>query len=176
MTEQSTPGTKCPCGCGGPVLRGRKYALGGRCRQRAYRKRVRAAADAAGVPPTVTLETVDAASRTGARNGDAQTRRNRPPRTPRPGLTVYIADRGAAEAARTFLAAPRRPGLDLVADAIAKAQERRRRRDAKAGGDVPVAARLAPTRAAFPRGGRGQSRPVRGGDVTTGPSTTPAEA
>jgi hypothetical protein len=72
----------CGCGCG-ESLKGRSARslyLDARCRQRAYRERLNAAAEAAGVPAHLSLETIRAATPPGDRNGDAQTRRQAPPR------------------------------------------------------------------------------------------------
>jgi hypothetical protein len=68
----------CACGCKRPAQRGSKYHDYERCRQRAYRGRVKAAAAAAGLPASISMETVEAATHPTPRNGDARARRNRP--------------------------------------------------------------------------------------------------
>lgn len=61
---------RCACGCGRPPRIGSRYADYERCRQRAYRGRVRAAAIEAGLPASLSLR---AATTAQSRNGDAQT-------------------------------------------------------------------------------------------------------
>ncbi len=60
---------------------GAVYRWPGRCRQAAYRARVKARAEAAGVPALVSLRTLDSTVPSRERNGDAEIVRNGPKRS-----------------------------------------------------------------------------------------------
>lgn len=120
---------ECGCGCGErfPAGGGRRY-VNERHRQRAYRRRVKAAAEARGLPGSLSLQSVEATGRAGRRNGDAEKGGERPIRRPRPGVTVYFPTPGAAELA---LAAVRTQGgawRREAEGALERALERRRAR------------------------------------------------
>lgn len=134
---------RCACGCGEQLHGGGERVLyvDPRHRQRAYRRRLEAEAKAAGIPARLSLETVQAARSTTARNADAQTRRAAPrrrrPSRPRDGVSAYFPSIDVAEAVLEcieacgdYSGAPMPVGADIARDAIAKALERRRRRNA----------------------------------------------
>lgn len=121
----------CACGCGEPARPGSKYADYERCRQRAHKRRVRAALEAAGLPATLTLETARRLRTTRSRSADAPARRQarqtrRPPR-----LVLTLTDAGGADRVRAHLEALAAEGFDAAGDvaaALAAALERRRRK------------------------------------------------
>jgi hypothetical protein len=82
-----------------------KYRYGDRCRQRAYREKVKREAEAAGLSPTLTLAEIQATNGTQRRNGDAQTRRK------------------GAQRSRSGLQVSHRKAVDAVARAITHARE-----------------------------------------------------
>lgn len=71
---------KCACGCGASLLgrSARTIWHDDRCKQRGYRRRVVARAEAVGLPSSLSLRALDAGSTTHNRNGDAQTRGAKP--------------------------------------------------------------------------------------------------
>lgn len=131
---------RCACGCGEQLHGGGERVLyvDPRHRQRAYRRRLEALAKAAGIPARLSLETVQAARSTTARNADAQKRRATPrPRRPRPGVTVYFPTPEAAGLALEIVELDGLAGSDELErqkddaiEALRKAVERRRRRNA----------------------------------------------
>ena len=124
----------CACGCR-RSLEGRSERtiyFDHRCSQRAYRKRLREAAEAAGVPARLSLETVRAAKSTLDHNGDAHARPRARQKRSRTGLSIYLPtpERAEALAAALEQLAADRPELDMTLEreAIRRALERRRRR------------------------------------------------
>lgn len=144
----------CGCGCKNQILsrRASTVYVDERHKQRGYRRRLNAAAAAAGVAPRVTLEAVRATTLTANRNGDAQALPKAPQkrrkRSPRPGVTVYFPTPAVAELVRDVMAGPlasppvyapweerqdHAEALELTGqavEAIDAALERRRRRSA----------------------------------------------
>lgn len=131
----------CACGCGRDLQASRRRTAiyyDERCRQRAYRKRVRDAAEAAGVSASLSLKSLDASSGAPSRNGDAKkgaTRAERPKRGPRAGVTVYLPTPLLADRVREVLGQAASEGqgdLQAAVDAVAKAMAREARRRAPA--------------------------------------------
>lgn len=125
---------RCACGCGRRLDSGavRQFYLDEKHKQRAHRKRLELAAEAAGVPARLTLEALQSSNRTRDRHGDAPARPKRP-RRPRPGVTIYLPTAELADRARAELAIAVDAGvaeLAPVEEAIAAALERRRKRAA----------------------------------------------
>lgn len=78
--------TPCECGCGREARPGSKYHDYERCRQRAYRNKVKTEAERAGLPAHLNLQVATSAQ---ARNGDAQTSaRSRQTRRRAPDLRI----------------------------------------------------------------------------------------
>lgn len=65
-------GRLCGCGCGSPLEGSAKRRYLDGHRQRAYRRRLRDEAEARGLPPSMSLETLKATSAPRTRNGDGQ--------------------------------------------------------------------------------------------------------
>lgn len=82
---------RCACGCRTDLGPGavRQTYVDQRHRGRAHRARLQRAAEAAGVPPRLSLHALEA-SATRERHGDAPARRQRRKTGPRPGVTVYL--------------------------------------------------------------------------------------
>jgi hypothetical protein len=146
----------CGCGCGeelgGQGGNGRKVFRDVRHRQRFRRRMLKRLAEASGVPANLSVRTLQATETTDERNGDAQTRRKRPRRAPRPGVSIYLPTPEVARLLEPLLeghVARTREALasgevrlatsvlerelanaELALEAIAKALERRRRRAA----------------------------------------------
>jgi hypothetical protein len=121
----------CECGCGRPLppgAHGKRRYLDGH-RDRSYRQRLRAAAEARGLPGRLTFETVQTTSTTQKASADAQPRRRRATRGPRPGVQAYFQP-GSAEAALDALNAAddSSPALALAREALEAAIDRRKRR------------------------------------------------
>jgi hypothetical protein len=124
-----TPG-KCACGCGDEAPAGSAYAHLDRCRQRAYRERVKAEAKAAGIDSPGSLRAIRGSRTTSARNGDAQRR----PRKPREGISIYLPTPLLAERVQEVLGyaienegqGDLRPALDAVLKARRRRASRRR--------------------------------------------------
>lgn len=134
---------RCACACGRELDSSvRKVYADVRCRQRHHRRRLQAAAEAAGVPARLSLQALQTSNRTGERHGDAPARRPARKRGPRPGVTVYLPSlelaelvlghlRADAHAARGLV--ERRPrdedgDLDRAVELVREALERRRAR------------------------------------------------
>lgn len=108
----------CGCGCGSdlPLNPGRRKYLNERHRQKAYRDRLEAEANALGVPSRLSLRTLQSPSTTRDRHADAPARRQRPQRRrsrPRLGVTVYLATPGLARRLLADLRNPPAPGANL---------------------------------------------------------------
>jgi hypothetical protein len=122
----------CACGCGASIEhRNAKTKYIDRSHsQRAYRRKVKAAAKAAGLPSNLSLETVQASSPMGVRSGDAPTPRKRRKTKPRPGVSIYLPTLDAAldlEAVAADLAeVSPQPGTLALRDALKTALDRRR--------------------------------------------------
>jgi RNA 3'-terminal phosphate cyclase len=123
----------CACGCKGSVAhRGiRTLYLEGH-RQRRHKRKVKAAARAAGLPDRLSLQTVLAASPTAGRSGDAPAPVRRRQRKPRPGVQVYLPSVGHAQLLEAIVAGADRGQLpqeiaEEIAEAVRRAIERRRR-------------------------------------------------
>jgi hypothetical protein len=88
----------CPCGCGRSPLPKRKYADYERCRQRAYKQRVKTVAEARGLETRLSLKRLEGATRTGGRSGYAENgRKAHRKRSPRHGVAAYWRDPVEAE-------------------------------------------------------------------------------
>jgi hypothetical protein len=83
--DLSLPGP-CACGCVDVAPAGSAYAHPDRCRQRAYRERVKDEARAAGIDSLGSLRSIRASRTPSERNGDAPAR----PRKPREGISIYL--------------------------------------------------------------------------------------
>lgn len=126
---------RCACGCRTELGPGavRQTYVDQRHRGRAHRARLQRAAEAAGVPPRLSLHALEEASATRERHGDAPARRKRRKTGPRPGVTVYLPTVRGAELALGLLGAGAGAiaddlELERARDAIAAALERRRAR------------------------------------------------
>lgn len=125
MTDRGRP---CVCGCGRPRQPGSKYADYERCRQRAYKKRVRAAAEAAGVETRLSLERLEGSTSTGSRSGYASAARKRPQtRSPRTGVSVYFRDPAIVRAVLPLLDRTT-PEEEAAAEAMSAALDRHAKR------------------------------------------------
>ena len=127
------PGRRsCGCGCGEQLVGRSENTLyvNERHRQRAYRRRLKEAAEAAKLPSSLSFKSIESAQDTQRRNGDGHTQRPKRRRTPRPGVTCYFPTVEAAEAARRAIDAAHRDlaHLDQAQDALEAAVARRRAR------------------------------------------------
>lgn len=100
-------------------------------RDRAYRNRIRARAEAAGLPPRLTVAALSATRSTRIASADAPRPRNRPAAR-REGVTVYLPSVEIAVAVQEALRGPVDPSRELefadraVTAAIDRRQKRRR--------------------------------------------------
>lgn len=99
-------GRRCGCGCGGSMEGRPRRALyiDHRHAQRAYRKRLAEQLDAAGLPRTLSLQTVETANYPRDRNGDAPAAGNRPQRRSRKPSAPRISLRKALRVADEVVA------------------------------------------------------------------------
>jgi hypothetical protein len=97
---------RCACTCGARLEGGgvRQFYVEVRHRQRAHRARLERAAEAAGVPPRLSLHALESTNRAPDRHGDAPARRKPRQRRPRAGVTVYLPSVELAELVRGELA------------------------------------------------------------------------
>lgn len=124
----------CACGCPRPIpgdAHARRIYFDDACRMRVRRRRLREALKAAGLPALLTIENLQGIRITGAPERHAQNgapARESKPRTPRPGVTVYIPTIGAAEALTAALRDLDGPAAHAHADALERAIQRHRAR------------------------------------------------
>jgi hypothetical protein len=128
-----TDGRVCACGCGAS-LAGRRVTVryvSEQHRQRAYRRRLREAAKAAGLPVTLSLRTVQASNPTRNRSGDGPSAGTAQQRRRREGVSVYFPTVADAELAERMLAESlkRRTAVDSARalTAVRAALDRRRK-------------------------------------------------
>lgn len=124
----------CWCGCGErlPVTATRRQRhVNERHRKRANRVKVRAAAQAAHLPSSLSLKSIAATGTTRERPEDAPTRRRAARRGPRPGDTAYFPPGAADAALKALNDLPDSPALTRAREALAAAIDRRKSRTAK---------------------------------------------
>jgi hypothetical protein len=118
----------CVCGCGQSVVgrSAKTLYVDHRHSQRRYRRKLKTAARAAGLPANLSLQTVETASTTNPHHGDAPKPRPRRQARPRPGVTVYLPTVEDAEAVAGQLARAGLPQADQVIAAISRRTNRER--------------------------------------------------
>lgn len=121
----------CACRCGQPLVgrSARTKFIDERHKQRSYRRRVQAAAEAVGLPDRLTLETVQTTNDARRRNGDAQKNGRARQTRRRQGLSVYLPRPELADALLAVLdpigGAPLSSDeLDVAAGALRSAVDR----------------------------------------------------
>jgi hypothetical protein len=123
----------CTCGCG-ESLRGRSKGtryFDARCRDRAYRRRLRERAEAAGIPGRLSVKRLDSILGSGKRRPDAARPTRSREKRPRVGLSIWLRGPDALHHAEVLLAVLERYEiLEPVRDATRRAVDRRRKREA----------------------------------------------
>jgi hypothetical protein len=125
---------KCACNCGADLAGRSERTLyaNERCRQRAYRRRVKRAAAAAGLPASLSLENVETAKGTRDRNGDAHTARRPRQTRRREGVSVYLKTpahlAALIAAAESHQQVAADDDLDAALEAALRAKSRHQRR------------------------------------------------
>lgn len=139
--EERLEDGRCGCGCDQQLLgrggNGRKRYVDERHRKRRNRDVVKRLAEVRGVPVRQSIQTLQTPIPSSHRPADAQPRRKAPQKRRRDGVSIYLPSVERAAAALDVI----RHGRDLelvaaelepIAELLAAALERRRRRDARA--------------------------------------------
>jgi hypothetical protein len=81
--DEARSARKCACNCGEPLINRSAQVryVNERHKQRAHRRRLKAAAEAAGLPTSLSLKAIESATSTGNRRGDGHASAGKPQRT-----------------------------------------------------------------------------------------------
>lgn len=124
--DEAHTARKCLCGCGEPIINRSAQVryVNERHKQRAHRKRLKAAAEAAGLPASLSLKAVDSYTTGGNRRGDGQAGARAPQGTPskprKPSLRISYRKAVAAVSAELLRRGLVDPATRHAADAVAQ--------------------------------------------------------